>query len=98
MQFKLKEEELAALIGGQGRYDPLQQLVLRKIFDKDDDKKEPKEDKEKPIFFLGYEIKRRKKESTGSLMLWLMLGLMAFSPYVDILQQYMEKSLKAALQ
>lgn len=62
-------------------------------------KKEGKDKKDDPPFFLfGYEIKKRKKESTGSLLLWLMLGLLAFSPYVDILQQWMEKSLRAALQ
>jgi hypothetical protein len=97
MQFKLKEEELAALINGNSNRDPLQQLLLMKtIFGKEDDKKKDDEG-HKPMFFFGYEIKKRKKESTGSLVLWCMLALLAFSPYVNIVQDWMVKSLQTAL-
>ena len=97
MQFKLKEEELAALIGGrQQGYDPIQQLILSKMF-KDEDKKDEKKDVAKSMHFLGFEIKR-KKESTGSVFMWALLVVLAFSPYISILQDWLEKSLRSALQ
>lgn len=94
---KLTLEEIAALYGQRGS-DPLQQLLLLKMFDKDD-KKDDKKDSDKPTVFFGYEIKKRKsKESAGSLIMLMFLVLFAYSPYMAIIQDWLEKSLRHALQ
>src|ERR1700733_13732557 len=97
---KLSLEEVAALLGNKSSGDNLSQLMLLKLFEKDDKKDDKKEDKDKdkPVYFLGFEIKRTKKESRGSVFLWALLVVLAFSPYISILQDWLEKSLRAALQ
>lgn len=91
---------MAALLGNR-QQDPLQSLLLMKMFEKDG-KKEGEENKKKEESktwtWLGYEIKQKKKESAGSLVMWVMLALLAFSSPVSILQDWMTHSLRAALQ
>lgn len=101
MQFKLKEDELAALLGNNNNNNNgmQQYLMMKMLFGKDEEKKdEKKEEKPKVWSFLGYEIKQKKRESAGSLMLWAVLALMAFSSYVDIAQTALEHYLRSALQ
>lgn len=90
---------MAALLGNR-QQDPLQSLLLMKMFEKDGKKEgeEKKKEESKTWTWLGYEIKQKKKESAGSLVMWVMLALLAFSSPVSILQDWMTHSLRAALQ
>jgi hypothetical protein len=96
---KLSLEEVATLLAPKSGGDNLSQfMLLNAILNKDEKKDEKKEAGGKPFHFLGLKITREKKESTGSLVVWTMLALMAFSPYVNIFQDWIERSLRAALQ
>lgn len=91
---------MAALLGNR-QQDPLQSLLLMKMFEKDGGKKDEhdkKKEESKSWTFLGFEIKQKKKESAGSLVMWVILALLSFSTPVSILQDWIEHSLRAALQ